>query len=72
MKKLKLYKRNKSQKSKLSEIFDVVKNADQRACYLLTLLTPSGTSLHSSFNSFEFQCRIIKILLMSTYIYEHF
>ena len=32
MKKLKLYKRNKSQKSKLSEIFDVVKNADRRAC----------------------------------------
>ena len=39
MKKLKLYKRNKSQKSKLSEIFDVVKNADRRACSLLTLLT---------------------------------
>ena len=39
MKKLKLYKKNKSQKSKLSEIFDVVKNADQRACSLLTLLT---------------------------------
>ena len=32
MKKLKLYKKNKSQKSKLSEIFDVVKNADRRAC----------------------------------------
>ena len=39
MKKLKLYKKNKSQKSKLSEIFDVVKNADRRACSLLTLLT---------------------------------
>ena len=38
MKKLKLYKKNKSQKSKLSEIFDVVKNADRRACSLLTLL----------------------------------
>ena len=42
MKKLKLYKRNKSQKSKLSEIFDVVKNADQRACSLLTLLNQSS------------------------------
>ena len=38
MKKLKLYKKNKSQKSKLSELFDVVKNADRRACSLLTLL----------------------------------
>ena len=39
MKKLKTYKKNQSQKSKLSEILDVVKNADQRACSLLTLLS---------------------------------
>ena len=49
MKKLKLYKRNKSQKSKLSEIFDVVKNADRRACSLLTLLNLGGSKI-SSYN----------------------
>ena len=54
MKKLKLYKRNKSQKSKLSEIFDVVKNADRRACSLLTLLTP---------NAYTKSCKI-KVLLI--------
>ena len=48
MKKLKLYKKNKSQKSKLSEIFDVVKNADLRACSLLTLL--SFSTKNSVFN----------------------
>ena len=45
MKKLKLYKKNKSQKSKLSEIFDVVKNADRRACSLLTLLMEHHLSI---------------------------
>ena len=48
MKKLKTYKKNQSLKSKLSEILDVVKNADLRACSLLTLL--SFSTKNSVFN----------------------
>ena len=41
MKKLKPLKWNKSQKSKLNEFSVVVKNAEQHACSLLTLLRAS-------------------------------
>ena len=59
MKKLKLYKRNKSQKSKLSEIVDVVKNADRRACSLLTLLSYRAIKK----NMFTFQKTLQKLLV---------
>ena len=54
MKKLKLYKKNKSQKSKLSEIFDVVKNANRRACSLLTLLRIINKLPHPQFRTSEY------------------